>query len=281
MVALILGAAAMGLSPTFVRLADVGPFTSAFWRTALALPILWVWMRVAERGSDRAPASFTRPILLSGLAFAGDLFFWHLAIVHTSIANATFFATLAPLWVVIFGWLIFKQRVSRAVLAGLGFCLLGGVALVAQSISASPDHVIGDLYGVATGICFGLYFLTVRAARAQSTAARVTFEMTVVTAIVLGLVAAVFEMRFLPGSIQGWETLLSLAVISHTGGQGLLSVALGALPVVFSSLVIFLEAIIAALIAWAVLGEAVTLVQASGAALIVIGIIVARPRENQ
>ena len=34
--ALVLGALAMGISPVFVRLADVGPFTSAFWRVALA-----------------------------------------------------------------------------------------------------------------------------------------------------------------------------------------------------------------------------------------------------
>ena len=56
-VALVVGAVAMGASPTFVRLADVGPFTSAFWRVALALPILYAWMRFAER--DGAP----RPIL--------------------------------------------------------------------------------------------------------------------------------------------------------------------------------------------------------------------------
>src|SRR5689334_3844247 len=30
---LVLGAVAMGASPIFVRLADVGPYASAFWRT--------------------------------------------------------------------------------------------------------------------------------------------------------------------------------------------------------------------------------------------------------
>ena len=272
----------MGLSPTLVRLADVGPFASAFWRTALALPLLWIWMRVAERG-DRQRArrgAFSRPVLLSGLAFAGDLLFWHLSIMRTSVANATFFATLAPVWVVIFGWLILGQRVSRAVLAGLGLCILGGGALVSQSLSASPDHVIGDLYGVTTGVFFGLYFLAVQAARGESSAARVTFEMTVVAAALLGLVAATFEQQLLPRSTGGWEAVVSLAVVSHTAGQGLLSVALGALPAVFSSLVIFMEAVIAALIAWGVLGEAVTPVQGVGAVLIVAGIVVARPRET-
>ena len=46
---LVIGAIAMGVSPIFVRLADVGPFTSAFWRVALALPVLYAWMRLSER----------------------------------------------------------------------------------------------------------------------------------------------------------------------------------------------------------------------------------------
>jgi len=42
-------------------------------------------------------------------------------------------------------------------------------------------------------------------------------------------------------------------------------VALGRLPAVFSSLVIFLEAIAAALFAWVLLGEAISPVQGSAA----------------
>ena len=114
--ALVAGAVAMGVSPIFVRLADVGPFTSAFWRVALALPLLYAWMRLAD-GPERSGERFSRATILAGLAFAGDLFFWHLSIVHTSVANATFFATTAPIWVVLFGWLLFRQRVTAGVLA--------------------------------------------------------------------------------------------------------------------------------------------------------------------
>src|SRR5271157_5753536 len=73
--ALVAGAVAMGASPIFVRLADVGPFTSAFWRVALALPLLYVWMRLAD-GPKAQRERFSNTAVLSGLAFAGDLFFW-------------------------------------------------------------------------------------------------------------------------------------------------------------------------------------------------------------
>ncbi len=275
--ALVAGAFAMGASPIFVRLADVGPFTSAFWRVALALPLLYAWTRAAD-GPAPAAKRFAKPAILSGLAFAGDLFFWHLAIVHTSVANATFFATCAPIWVVLFGWLLFREKVEASVLVGLGLCLAGGAALLAQSFQLKPAGALGDLFGVATGVFFGLYFLAVKAARQTTSAARLTLEATVVTAAILFVVALVAERSMLPHTLRGLAALLAVAWISHVGGQGLLSIALGRLPAAFSSLVIFLEAIAAAGFAWLILGEPVSAVQALGGLAILAGIYVARPR---
>ncbi|RBP08645.1 threonine/homoserine efflux transporter RhtA [Roseiarcus fermentans] len=275
--ALVAGAVAMGVSPIFVRLADVGPFASAFWRVTLALPLLWAWTRIAD-GPAPSGSRFARPAILSGLAFAGDLFFWHLAIVHTSVANATFFATCAPIWVVLFGWLLLRERVKANVLAGLALCLAGGAALLARSFQLQPAGAIGDLYGIATGVFFGLYFLAVQAARKTTSAARLTFEATVVTAAILFVVALVAEPVLLPHTLRGLAALLAMAWISHTGGQGLLAIALGRLPAAFSSLVIFLEAIAAAGFGWLILAEPVSAVQALGGLMILAGIYVARPR---
>lgn len=279
--ALVAAALAMSVSPSLVRLADVGPFASAFWRVALALPVLYGWMRRAEAGAPRAGgtrASFTVPTLLAGLAFAGDLFLWHLSVMHTTVANATFFATCAPIWVVVFGWLLLGRRVERPLLQGLGLCVLGGAALVAQSFAFDPGHAVGDGLGVGTGVFFGLYFLAVGAARGRTGAARVTFELSLVAAAVLLGTALAFEPRMVPRSAGGWGVLLLLALVSHAGGQGLLSVALGRLPAAFSSLVMFLEAVSAAAIAWALLGEAVSPVQALGGLAIIAGLWIARPR---
>ena len=237
----------------------------------------------AARGGARFPAAeaFGRASLLAGLAFAGDLFFWHLAILDTTVANATFFATTAPVFVVLVTWLVLRRRVAGATVAGLLLCLLGGAALVGASLALDTGHLRGDREGVATAFFFGLYFLAVERARDGAGAGRVTFEASVVTAVVLLPVAVALEPAILPGSAAGWLALIALAWVSHAGGQGLLSVALGRLPATFSSLVIFLEAIAAALFGWAILGEELTLVQSLGGALILFGIWIARPKDGQ
>jgi drug/metabolite transporter (DMT)-like permease len=286
--ALVGGAVAMGVSPIFVRLSDVGPFASAFFRVALALPVLHAWMTVEAARAAGPPdvgPRFSGPVVATGLFFAADLFFWHLAILNTTVANATFFATTAPVWVVIFGWLVYRRRVGASALAGLGLCLLGGGALIGQSFALAPERLVGDGLAAVTAIFFGAYFLAVEKARLRHLAARSTFYMSVVSAALLAVTAMgatlVLGQRLLPQGLHGWAVLLALGWVSHVGGQGLLAVALGSLPAMFSSLVIFLEALAAAVLGWLILGEVVTPLQGLGGIAILAGIWIARPRETR
>ena len=272
----------MGISPVFVRVAEVGPFTSAFWRVALALPVLWIWSRLEKpREAQPVDAGARSAVVIAGLLFAGDLTFWHLAIVHTSVANATFLATLAPVWVALGSGLFLAEPVGRRVLGGLALCLVGAAALIGGTWSLAPERLDGDLYGVATSIFFGAYFLAVRRARRAYGAGKLLFVSTFVTALVLLAEAVVLEEGLWPPTASGAAALIALALVSHSGGQGLLAYALGHLPAAFSALVIFLEAVAAAAFGWLLLGEALGPTQAAGAIAIFAGIAVARPRRSR
>jgi drug/metabolite transporter (DMT)-like permease len=277
--ALVIGAFAMGASPIFVRLADVGPFASAFWRCALALPFLAIWA-LSEPKETRAMFSTDRAVVLSGLFFAGDLFFWHLSILATTVANATFIATMAPVWVAFGAWLVFREKISKGNFLGLALCLIGGAALIGQSYSFASERLLGDGYALITSLFFGLYMLAVSNARTRLMigAGSLAFMSALITTACLFVVAMLFESNFMPRSLHGWLTLLSLAIVSQVLGQGLLAVALGRLPATFSSLVIFLEAVGAAALGWLVLNETLGPLQFFGGALILLGIWVARPR---
>jgi drug/metabolite transporter (DMT)-like permease len=291
--ALIVGAIAMGASPIFVRFAEVGPFTSAFWRVGLALPVLWLWARVEAPRTDAfqapggvldRPAGFDRAtigsVILAGAFFSGDLIFWHLAIVNTSVANATFMAVLAPVWVALGSGLFLGEPVDRKTIIGLGLCLAGAAALVGDSLSLRPEQVIGDVYGFITSFFFGAYFLAVRHARRVLGTGRMLFWSSLVTAVLLLVAALIAEDRMWPSAAMAVAALFALALVSHTGGQGLLAFALGHLPATFSALVIFLEAVAAACLGWLILGETLGPVQAIGAVAIFAGIAAARPRRS-
>lgn len=276
---LVMGAIAMGVSPVFVRFSEVGAFSSAFWRVFLSLPILllWAWVE-ARRAGRQVEWEMDRTVLLAGLFFAGDLVFWHLAIHRTTMANATLMATLAPVWVALFSGTFIGEPVSRTTWLGLFLCLAGAALLIGSSYRLAPERIIGDFFGVITSIFFGLYFLAVRVARRSRKSGEVTFLSTIVTTAVLFAVAIASGQKMLPDTAQGVASLVALGTFSHAGGQGLLAVALGSLSAAFSSLVIFVEALAAAFFGWAVFGETLSPLQFAGAALILTGIWIARPK---
>lgn len=283
-VALVLGAVAMGASPIFVRLADVGPFASAFWRMALAIPFLWGWLQV-EAARKPMPALVLKKdaklIVWIGFLFAGDLFFWHLSILNTSIANATLLATTTPLAVAFGAWLFLKETITPRILTGVLSGVMGASLLVGSSAAFIPENVFGDVSGLITACFFGTYFLSVSYARRHMSAAQVMFYPAVISAGFLLVAALLLDDRILPQSWDGIYALLALAIISQIGGQGFAAYALGHLPAVFSSLVLFFEVVAAALLAWMIFSEPISMWQLGGGALILAGIYAARPRRTK
>mgnify|MGYP003503505736 CR=1 FL=1 len=62
LVALFAGAIGIAFAPIFVRLSEVGPVATAFWRLALALPLLALWMALQERGRKQGAARSAWPM---------------------------------------------------------------------------------------------------------------------------------------------------------------------------------------------------------------------------
>jgi len=278
--ALLLGAVAIAFSPIFVRLSEIEPTATAFWRVALALPLLAVWMRAAGTPARAArrpstPRDFAR-LALCGAFFAGDLICWHWAIRYTSVANATLLANFAPIFVTLGAWVLFGERFTRMFLAGLA-CGVGGAALlVADSLSIGADSVAGDLLGLATAGFYGAYILAVGRLRAEFSVATVMTWSGLATAATILPVALAMGEPLLAGTAAGWAVLIGLAWISHAGGQSLIAYALAHLPAAFSSVSLLLQPVIAAALAWLLLAEPVGPVQAGGGLVVLTGIALAR-----
>lgn len=75
--------------------------------------------------------------------------------------------------------------------------------------------------------------------------------------------------------------IAALALGAVAMGASVLAIALGMLPATFSSLVIFLEAIVAAAFGWVLLNEPLGILQTLGGVLILFGIWIARPRTGR
>jgi drug/metabolite transporter (DMT)-like permease len=273
--ALLLGATCIALSPIFVRVADVGPTASAFWRVALAAPLLWPLVALAPRASALRPD--WKMLAAAGFAFAGDLGFWHWSIQFTSVANSTLLANLASLFVTLAAWIFWRQRPSALFAAGLAAALVGVGLLVHTSLQFSESALLGDALGAVTALFYAGYILAVKNLRDRGAATlQLMAVTTTLTALFLLPVALASGETLLPQSASGWLKLVGLAWISHCAGQGLIAYSLAHLPAAFSSVSLLFQPVMAALFAWLLLSEPLVPLQIAGGAIVLVGIYLAR-----
>ena len=280
---LAVGALLVAFSPVFVRLSELGPTATAFHRAFLALPVLCAWTALGNAGARGRAPDPRRPgrrdvwlLALAGLFFAGDLATWHWAVTLTSVANATLFANTAPIFVAVGAWAAFGERITPLFLAALLVALCGAAMVVGSSFDLDRAHILGDGIGVATGVFWAAYQLTVKHLRSRLPAATIMAWSSLVTAAALLPLAVASGESLLPATLYGWGVLLALAWLSHAGGQGAIAYALAHLPAGFSSLVILIEPPAAAVLAWLVLGETLGPLQAAGGAVVLASIAIAR-----
>jgi drug/metabolite transporter (DMT)-like permease len=277
--ALLLGAVAVGASAIFVRVSELGALPSAFYRPFLAIPAIWLWLRLAPPAAPKRGPECPRDVarlLLAGGFFAGDLAFWHLSLHHTTVTNATLFANAAPVFVVVAERFLFGRHIGRSFLGGLALALAGAACLIGGSLTLEPANLLGDGFGAITAVFLAGYLIAVERLRHDFSAATIMLWTSIGTAVVLLPVAMLSGDAVVATTVYGWSILIALAWISHAAGQGLVAFALAHLPAGVAALGLLTEPVAAALLALIVLAEPITAWQIVGGTIILWGIFIAR-----
>ena len=278
LLALMGGGIAVGLSPIFVRLSDVAPMVSGFYRLALALPLLFAIGLVDSRSQPARPSAVSSRdlwlLIACGLTFGADIAFWHLALAYTSVADATLLANMAPIFVTITAFFLFGERISRGFAIGLTLSLIGVASLALQKGAGAepPDRLLGNLLAISAAVVYTIYMLIVARLRRRHSVQTVMVYSTAISALSLLPLALLTSPTLLPPTLFSLAVLIALAAVSHVGGQGLFAYALAHLPASLSSMMQLMGTAVAALAAWAIFGEALTWFKLASAAAILIGI---------
>jgi drug/metabolite transporter (DMT)-like permease len=272
--ALVLGALVIGAAPILVRLCACGPAAAGFWRLTFATPMLLVMSFSGAGGGVGKPS---RPMVLAGVFFALDLGCWHYGIRYTSVANATVLPNLTPVLVTLVSWVLFKERPRTAFLLGLA-AAVGGAILMAEAgrvTTPGPLAHLGDALSFSTAIWYGLYFLAVRNARLGAATSRVMLWSSLVGAPLLLAAALALGEPILPATSLGWAAAAGLG-LAHVAGQGSIAWALGRLPAARASLVVLVQPVMAAGLAYWLFGETLTPLQTAGAVVALLGVVIAQ-----
>lgn len=253
----------LGMSPILVRLSGVSPDASAFWRVAIAAPLLCAAAFLVPArpvGPDTMPAPQKRRVViagwmvLAGVFFAADLIACHIAIELTTAGNAILLANLAPVIIGLLGLVGLARRPGRMFWIGLPFAGFGAWCLFRAS-DVGGGSIAGDAFGLLAAVFYAGYLIVIGRLRRYVGAAATMCGTTLVTAIVIGVFAAIRGDLTMPGDWTGWLALGGLGILVHALGQGLVSVGLKVVDEATGSMILLVQPFIATLLGAMVLGE--------------------------
>lgn len=272
-----LGAFAIAFSGIYVRLSMVAPATAAVFRCLYAVPVLALLARRETLAVGRRELAQRQRSLAAGIAFAVDLVAWHYAIDVVGAGLATVLANVQVVFVGLVAWLALGERPSRATIAAVPVMLFGVVLIsgVIGEDAYGDDPGLGAALGLLAAAAYAGYLLLLRAGNAdQQHRAGALLDATMVGglgAILAGLVLGNIDL--VPSWPQhGW--LVVLALNSQVVGWLLISYALPRLPAIVTSVLLLLQPVSAVLLGIVLLGEAPSVVQLGGVALVLVGIVV-------
>jgi len=273
--AAFLGAIIIAGSGTLTRLAEEAPATVAVWRCFWAVPLLYLLARREDQKFGKRTVRERKLAAIAGVAFTFDLILWHWSIREIGAGMATVLGNLSSVVVGIIAWLYFHERPSRRLIITLPI-VVAGVVLATGVIGRTAygrNPTLGVIFGLACSAAYALFIVIYReGSRDIRRQAGPLLDATVVGGVFALAVGPFVGGVNLAPSWKSQFWLIALALSCQVLGWLVISVALPRLPAVLTALILLIQPVGGVAISALVLGERPSLMQLTGALVIVFGV---------
>jgi drug/metabolite transporter (DMT)-like permease len=260
---------------------EMPPWALCFWRLALACAIL---VPIVHRHHDamigliKTRAFELIAIGAIGLALCQGMIYTGLN--HTDATTAGIIMALSPVMTMVLARIVLGEALGPWQGVGAALALAGMVVIVTRGEPAALlrlDLNPGELWVVGSALCWALYTVMLR---------RSKFELELLPLLVLllgaGALAALpfylWELATGERSALHMDGLLALAYVAGPGGALMYLIynrSVEALGAARASMLLYLQAVFVAILAYLLLGESLHPFHMAGAAFIVAGLLLA------
>jgi len=280
---LSMGIVAIAFASIFIRFAqaeNVPTLSIAAWRLVFAssmlLPYAWATRRNEIRALSRRELglSITSGVFL-GLHFAA----WIASLGYTSVASSVVLVSMGPLFVGLGSWAFLNERPSALSAAGILVAAIGSIVISWGDLGQGQDQLLGDLLALAGAVMMAGYLMIGRQVRAHHSLTTYIAPVYGVAMITLLFIVLVGRQPMLGFSLRAYGWILALGLIPQLIGHSTMNWALRHLSATYVSIVTLAEPLGSGLLAYIILGEAISWSTAAGGALILSGIYIASRAE--
>jgi len=245
------------------------------WQTAglrSGIAALAVLLAVPAARQFKTTGEFARAMLV-GVTYAATLVLFVLANKLTTAANTIFLQAVAPLYILLLGPLLLREKITARDWAVAGLMAVGMVCFLLERPLAShsaPDPAAGNILATISGFTYAFLVIGMRwvSRKGGSAAAPVALGNVLAWAATLPM-----ALPYGNHAAGDWLVVSYLGVFQIGLAYVMLSTAIAVIPAFEASLLLMLEPVLNPVWAWLVQGERPGLWALAGAATIVVAMI--------
>ncbi|MCI1693066.1 DMT family transporter [Aneurinibacillus aneurinilyticus] len=274
-ITLFFGVFALSTSAIFVKLADAPATITAFYRMFFAAVMLLPFLLVNKKNRQELRLLSKKQWgfgLLSGVFLAAHYVLWFQSLNYTSVASSTVIVTLQPLFSIIGGYFLFKERFSKGAVMGCLVAIAGSIVIGWQDFQISGQALFGDILAFVAAGVITAYFFVGQHVRKMLSLVPYSIIGYASSALFLSILSFSQQVSFVNYSLQTWWSFIGLAFIATILGQTIFNWLLKWLSTSVISMGILGETIGTCILAYFILDEVISLQQGIGILLILIGL---------
>ncbi|MGL4772981.1 MAG: DMT family transporter [Clostridium sp.] len=253
----------------FTRYIDVSPVLLAFLRAMIAIPVLYIFHRMYK---NKSKLEFKKmiPFIISGGILGIAWLCLFTAFKSTSISIAVLVYNMCPVYVMISAPLILKEGLNRRQIMTVIGAFTGLIIIVSSSINSGDFSIVGVGFGIISGLLYAALVIINRRVKTEFESSTITLIQMVSATIIL------LPFCILEGGATQLSGLDSLSIVLiiilgviHTGVAYQLYFSiykkLSAVSIVSLS---YMEPVFSIILSVLILGEAISINEIIGGALI-------------
>lgn len=210
--------------------------------------------------------------LFASVFLATHFILWFSSLNYTSVVSSVVFITLQPVLVFIGTCFLSKARFSPGTIISILIAFFGIFIIGWGDAQLNKEHLFGDLLALLGTLCLTIYILLGQRTRKRVSFLTYTFIVYGIASFLLILYNVFNQNDFTVHSIHVGVIILLLAIIPTFLGQIVFNYALRWLRESTVSMAVVFEPIVAAILAYSILGEKVTSFQLLGGTIIIFGL---------
>lgn len=210
--------------------------------------------------------------ILSGVFLALHFATWITSIKYTSVASSTILVCSHPIFIVLFSYFIFKEKVSSKALISILIAFVGSIIISLGDSTQGSNILFGDILAILGALFVAGYMIIGGIIRQKLSVTVYTFIVYFCSTITLFILNIIAEKSLYPYPLKEWAIFLGLSIFCTILGHTLYNWSLKYIKPSFLSTSSLGEPVFATIWALLILDEYPTVWNITGGIIVILGI---------